>query len=103
VERPALAAGFAPPRLRILEAQYRTLHEPLLKLVQELAAEYPGRRIAVLVPELVKQRWYQHVLHGRRARRLRTMLLRHGGSRLTVISAPWYLDRIEPVPDPGEA
>jgi amino acid transporter len=103
VELPARAAGFVPPSLRILEAQYRTLHEPLLKLAQALAAEHPDRRIAVLVPELVKQRWYQHVLHGRRARRLRAMLLRYGGSRLTVISAPWYLDRTEAPPDAERA
>jgi hypothetical protein len=69
------------------------MHEPLLRLVGELSAARPGQRIAVLVPELVKQHWYQHVLHGRRARRLRAMLLRHGGPQLIVISVPWHLER----------
>ncbi len=93
VEGPARAAGFDPPPLRILDAPYRTMHEPLLRLVGELSAARPGQRIAVLIPELVKQHWYQHVLHGRRARRLRAMLLRHGGPQLIVISVPWHLER----------
>jgi hypothetical protein len=46
----------------------------------------------VLIPELVKQRWYQRLLHANRARRLRSQLLRHGGTRLTIINVPWYLN-----------
>ncbi len=84
---------FRRPPLRILDAPYRTLHEPLLKLVGEMSAARPGQRIAVLIPELVKQHWYQHVLHGRRARRLRARLLQHGGSQLIVVSVPWHLER----------
>jgi hypothetical protein len=49
---------------------------------------------------LVKQRWYQRILHTHRARRLRTQLLTYGGAGLTVISVPWYLDA---VPHPAEA
>jgi trans-aconitate methyltransferase len=77
-----------------VHAQYRAMHEPVLKLVQELEAKFPGRRVAVLIPELVKQRWYQSILHTHRARRLRSQLLTYGGSRLTVISVPWYLDKV---------
>jgi hypothetical protein len=92
VARPARAAGLIPPRLMILQAQYRAIHEPVLKLVQELEAKFGPRSIAVLVPEVVKQQWYQHLLHTHRARHLRSQLIRHGGSRVTVINVPWYLD-----------
>lgn len=92
VEQPAAAAGRAPPRLRVLRAPYRTMHAPLLRLVREFEREDADRRIAVLIPELIHQRWYQTLLHSRRARRLRARLLREGGPRLTVVSVPWYLE-----------
>ena len=92
VEHPVAAAGFAqPPRLAIVPAQYRNVHEPILNLVQELEQQSQGRRIAVLIPEVIKDHWYQHILHAHHARHLRTKLLRHGGPHLTVISVPWQL------------
>jgi hypothetical protein len=100
VAAPARAGGFKPPELVILQAQYRAIHEPVLKLARELELRYPGRSIAVLIPELVKQRWYQRLLHTHRASHLRRALLRHGGSQLTVINVPWYLEeqRLPAVP-----
>jgi hypothetical protein len=95
VQEPARRAGLTPPRLMILPAQYRAMHEPLLKLAEELQAKFGRRRIAVLIPELVKQRWYQTIMHTQRARRLRAQLLKHGGPGLTVINVPWYLDEVE--------
>jgi amino acid transporter len=92
VAAPARAAGFAAPELVILQAQYRAIHEPVLQLARDLELRYPKRSVAVLIPELVKQHWYQRLLHTHRARRLRRALLRHGGSRLTVINVPWYLE-----------
>lgn len=92
VAEPAHQAGYKPPKLVILQAQYRTIHEPILKLARDLEEKFPSRAIAVLIPELVKQRWYQRLLHTHRARRLRSKLLEHGGTRLTIINVPWYLD-----------
>jgi hypothetical protein len=92
VIRPAAAAGLTPPRLVITQAQYRKVHEPILNLVDELEQKSHRRRIAVLIPEVVKQHWYQHLLHANHARHLRSQLLHHGGARLTVVSVPWRLD-----------
>jgi amino acid transporter len=92
VEAPALSAGLPMPRLRIMEATYRRLDEPVFQAVRELEAKYPRRRIAVLVPELVKQHWYQILLHTHRARRLRKRLLACGDTCITVVSVPWYLE-----------
>lgn len=103
VEKPAAAAGRAPPRLRILKAPYRTMHEPLLGLIRDFERDEPQRRIAVLIPELVRQHWYQTILHGRRAQRLRSRLLRDGGPRLTVVSVPWYLEAPDAASGAGPA
>jgi hypothetical protein len=90
VETPLRAAGVVPPRLVILRAPRRAIDEPLLAYVRELEASNGGRHIAVLIPELVRQRWYEHVLHTRRTRQLRARLLESGIPRLVVVEVPWY-------------
>ncbi|HJU27348.1 MAG TPA: amino acid permease, partial [Rhodanobacteraceae bacterium] len=92
VEAPARTRSRRAPELRVLEASYRTLHQPVLSLVRELEAAGPDQRFAVLIPELVKQHWWQQLLHAHRARSLRRKLLLCGDPRLTVISVPWYLE-----------
>ncbi len=92
VDRPLRAEGVTPPRLVLLQAPYRCLHEPLLEFVRRTDDATPGRSVAVLIPELVKLRWWQHLLHNGRAGRLRDMLLREGGERLIVIDVPWRPD-----------
>jgi hypothetical protein len=87
VEEPLGRAGLPPPRLVILQSQYRNLQVPMMKLIREIRAQYPGKRIAVLIPDVVKDRWYQHLLHTHRAARLRSRLLRLG-EELTVINVP---------------
>jgi hypothetical protein len=51
VERLAVLAGHAPPRLAVAQAQYRNVYEPVLKLVPELEQHIGDRRIAVLIPK----------------------------------------------------
>lgn len=92
VEAPAEKAGFAPPRLHLIQSPYRRFLEPTLKFICGLEETYPGRTVAVLIPEVVKRHWWQHILHNHRASRLRGALLRHGGPRLFVIDAPYYLE-----------
>lgn len=92
VAEPAVAAGLPAPRLVSLQARRRLLHEPLLELARALEREQPRRPLAVLLPQIVKRRWYQHLLHANRARRLRSLLLQHGGPGLTVIEVPWHLE-----------
>jgi amino acid transporter len=105
VETPAREVGLNPPRLMMLQAPYRRIHVPLLQFIERLQAERPARTVAVLIPEVVKRKWWQNLLHTHRARRLRNALLRYGGSRLVVINSPWYLEepRIEEALAPEEA
>jgi len=96
VEKPTKQAGLRPPQLMLLDAVYRRITGPLLQLVRSTEKDYPNRLIAVLIPEVVKEHWWQYVLHTHRARRIRSALLRYG-SGLVVISIPWHLEepRIE--------
>ncbi len=92
VEAPLAARGVSPPRLMLLPARFRQMHEPLLELVAKLDAATPGRAVAVLIPETVKRHWWEHLLHGTRADHLRRMLLRHGDARVQVMIAPWRVE-----------
>jgi hypothetical protein len=88
LEEPLSRAGKSPPRLVILQSQYRNLQIPVIDLINELKTRHPRKRIAVLIPDVVKDRWYQHLLHTHRAARLRSRLLRLGDEDLTVINVP---------------
>ncbi|MGP7983404.1 APC family permease [Rhodoblastus sp.] len=92
VEEPARAAHFPhPPQLAFLSAPYRRIHAPFLKLIKEIEDKNPDRTIAVLIPELVKQHWWEYLLSAQHARRLRSAVLAYGGPRVVVIAVPWYL------------
>jgi amino acid transporter len=95
VQRPARQARLPLPRLVCLKSPYRQFLEPLLRFLKSVEQEFPGRTIAVVVPELIKDRWWQHALHNRRARLLRMALLREGGERVVVIGVPWHLESEE--------
>ncbi|RFB85517.1 amino acid transporter [Rhizobium leguminosarum bv. trifolii] len=95
VEEPLAARGLTPPRLMLIPAPYRQLHEPLLRLIEKLDGDSPERQVAVLIPETVKDKWWQNLLHMNRAGRLRAKLVKLGGPRLTVATVPWRLYREE--------
>ncbi|MBV8963937.1 MAG: hypothetical protein JOY97_12670, partial [Hyphomicrobiales bacterium] len=48
-------------------------------------------------PQVVKEHWWQYLLHNHRSYRVRRALLRYGGSRLVLLTVPGYLEepRIE--------
>jgi amino acid transporter len=98
VERPTCQARLPLPRLVCLQSPYRQFLDPLLRFLESVKREHPDRTVAVVVPELVKDHWWQHILHNRRARRLRLALLRKGGDRIVVIGVPWHLEEEPPRP-----
>jgi amino acid transporter len=91
VEQPTRQARLPLPRLVCLRSPYRQFLAPLLRFLESVQEEHPGRTIAVVVPELIKNHWWQWALHSRRARRLRIALLREGSARTVVIGVPWHL------------
>jgi amino acid transporter len=92
VERPARKAGVPPPRLAVINSPYREFIGPLLEFIGEVEKEFPGRPVAVIIPQLVKNHWWELLLHNHRAARLKRALLKRGSRRLVVISVPWHLD-----------
>jgi amino acid transporter len=91
VETPAQHAGIKPPRLMLVQSQYRSVAAPLLKAIQETERQDPGRRILVMVPQIVEGRWWEYLLHTHREWRLRARLLHYGGRHVAVVSIPWQL------------
>jgi hypothetical protein len=69
----------------------------LLKHLGEIEAEHPGHPVLVVIPEVVKERWWDYLLlDSSRIRRLRTALLRHGGPNLAVVTVPWAHEEPHP-------
>lgn len=93
VEAAARKAGMPPPILRIIPSPFRLIIKPLVDYVDVLKTDYPNRRIAVIIPQLVEASWYEHLLHNNRATWLRANLLLKGESRVVVINVPWYLSQ----------
>ena len=91
VERPASAAGLRPPQLVVVPSEYREFFGPFLKYLHGLSAVESEKPIAVLVPELVRRRWYHFFLESR-ATILKALLLLEGGPHISVIDLPWYLE-----------
>jgi hypothetical protein len=91
VEEPSKKAGLPAPQLVVLDSPYRYIITPILEYVLDLERKNPDREIAVLVPELVVQRWYHYFLHNQRAAWLKALLLLKGNQRIVVIDVPWYL------------
>ncbi len=89
IAAPLMTAGIRPPRLMLIPAPYRNIHEPLLELVTKLDEATPGRAVAILIPELVVEHWWEYLLLNRQGARLRRALMAHAGPRLMIITSPW--------------
>jgi amino acid transporter len=92
VERPAASAGLPPPHLVIEPSPYRSLLAPLLREAASLRKRCPGRPVIVVLSELAGGRWWEAMLHTRRSQRLRTQILREGGTDISVLLVPWQLE-----------
>ncbi len=79
------------PELVTVRSSYRNILTPLIDYVMELEEAYPGRKIAVLLPELVVRHWWEYLLHGQRVQLLKLLLLLKGNQRIVVVNIPWYL------------
>jgi hypothetical protein len=75
----------------VLRSEYREFLEPLLKIVQGLEKRFPDRTVAVLIPEIVKIKWYDYLLYTYRARHLQAALMRKTGPLVVVINVPWRI------------
>lgn len=91
-EAPARLAGRDVPQLVVLDSPYRWVLRPIVDHVIEVERQNPGRRIVVVLPEMVERHWYHYFLHNQRAEILKALLLLRGSARIFVVTVPWYLD-----------
>jgi hypothetical protein len=91
VEGPAKAAGFAEVKLTLLESPYRFVITPIVDHVLKVQQEHPGRRIAVVIPEMIESHWWHYFLENNRSELLKALLLLKGNQRIILVNVPWYL------------
>ncbi len=96
VRDPLRRAGKTSPELKLVASPYRSIAGPLLQVVQECGARFPGQPVMIVLPELIEGRWWGYLMHTHRERRLRARLLRYGGPQITVVSVPWQLQTSSP-------
>jgi hypothetical protein len=88
---PIRKAGFPDPELITIPSSFRFVIAPLMGYILTLESEHPGRKVAVLLPELVVRHWWENLLHNQRVQLLKILLLVKGSQRIVVVNIPWYL------------
>lgn len=88
---PLQGAGLQEPDLITIASNFRFLITPLMDYILELEDANPGRKVAVLLPEMVVSHWWEYALHGQRVQLLKLMLLLKGNQRIVIVNIPWYL------------
>jgi len=91
VKQPITKEGLEVPELVTIPSSYRFIINPLMDYILELEAKNPGRKVAVLLPELVVRHWWENALHNQRVQLLKLLLLLKGNQRIVVVNIPWYL------------
>jgi amino acid transporter len=88
---PIREQGFSDPELVTIPSTFRFVISPLMDYILHLETENPGRKVAVLLPELVVRHWWENLLHNQRVQLLKILLLVKGNQRIVVVNIPWYL------------
>ncbi len=88
---PIREGGMAEPELVTIPSNFRFVISPLMDYILRLESENPGRKVAVLLPELVVRHWWENLLHNQRVQLLKILLLVRGNQRIVVVNIPWYL------------
>jgi hypothetical protein len=91
IAAPISREGLAQPELVTIPSSYRFIINPLMDYILRLEEENPGRKVAVLLPELVVRHWWENALHNQRVQLLKLLLLVKGNQRIVVVNIPWYL------------
>jgi amino acid transporter len=91
VLKPIRQYGMIEPELVTVKSNFRTILSPLMDYVLKLEDDNPGRKVAVLLPELVVRHWWENLLHNQRVQLLKLLLLLKGNQRIVVVNIPWYL------------
>lgn len=88
---PIRTKGMPEPQLITIPSSFRFIISPLMDYVLQLEVDNPGRKVAVLLPELVVHHWWENALHNQRVQLLKLLLLVRGNQRIVVVNIPWYM------------
>ena len=88
---PIREYGAPEPELVQVHSTFRLVLTPLMDYILKLEDDNPGRKVAVIVPELVVRHWWENLLHNQRVQILKLLLLLRGNQRIIVVNIPWYL------------
>lgn len=91
VLQPIKKEGLEEPELVTIPSNFRFVITPLMDYILELEDKNPGRKVAVILPEMVVRHWWENALHGQRVQLLKLLLLLKGNQRIVVVNIPWYL------------
>ena len=91
VMQPMQERDLPMPELITVQSTFRTIVSPLMDYILKLEEDNPGRKVAVILPELVVKHWWENLLHNQRIQILKVMLLLRGNQRIIVVNIPWYL------------
>jgi amino acid transporter len=92
VELPARNANLPVPNLIVLKSPFRFVATPIVDYALRVQSENPNSHIAILVPELIENHWYNFLLHNNRPQLLKALLNLKENPKITVINIPWYLN-----------
>jgi hypothetical protein len=83
-------------QLVIVESPYRALISPLLRYLDALHVQDPGRKLLVVLTEVVPRHWWDNLLHNQTALRLKLRLFFR---RNTIVAdVPFHLEAHEVAP-----
>ena len=91
-----MSSGITIAKLRygfccFMDSPFRRVLQPLLDEIESMKQQNPYRNFAIVIPELIESKWYQHFLHNQRASVLKASLLFSGDNRTMVINVPYHL------------
>ena len=78
-------------QLVVLPSPYRSLMEPLLEYIQQVADEHPNDYTTVILPEFVPKHWWHHLLHNQTSLLIKGALLFRPNTVVT--SVPFHLSK----------
>jgi hypothetical protein len=81
----------APCRLVCLKGKYRSLIEPLSRLVTMLEEKHSDQMLHVLIPQFIPVKWWHNLLHNHSALLLRVWFIRHKDIAITTV--PYHLKK----------
>ncbi|MFD0767532.1 APC family permease [Bacillus sp. CGMCC 1.60114] len=81
-----------PCRLVVLRSKYRSILEPLNRLIKTIEAKKEnGGHIHIIIPQFIPHKWWHHVLHNQSALLLRMWFIRH--KDIVITTVPYHLHK----------